>query len=180
VRVAVVAQRVRRHRIAPAVALVLAAATFVLHGHDANAAAWAGVQVVLVAVATIDAATRRIPNVVTLTTAACAVALRLLLARGTLPETFAAGAICFAVFLLLAVVSRGAFGMGDVKLAALLGLLLGKDAVDALLLGALCGAAAALIVARRAGSLKATLAYGPYLCLGAAVVILVATPPALA
>lgn len=174
--VAVVAQR----RIVPGVALVLAAATFVLQGHDANAAAWAGVQVVLVAIAAIDAATRRIPNVVTLATAACAVALRLLLARGALAETFAAGAICFAVFLLLAVLSRGAFGMGDVKLAALLGLLLGKDVVGALLLGTLCGAAAALVAARRARSLKATLAYGPYLCLGAAVVILFTTPPALA
>jgi len=49
----------------------------------------------------------------------------------------------------------------------------------ALLLGTVCGAVAALIAARRAGSLKATLAYGPYLCLGAAVVILVTSPPAL-
>jgi len=175
-----VAQRVRRREIVPAVALALAAATFVLQGHDANAAAWTGVQVVLVAIAAIDAATRRIPNVLTLGTATGTVILRLLLMRGSLAETFATGAICFAVFLLLAVLSRGAFGMGDVKLAGLLGLLLGKDVVGALLLGTLCGAAAALIAARRAGSLKATLAYGPYLCLGAAVVILVTSPPALA
>jgi len=175
-----VAQRVRRRGIVPAVALILAAATFVLQGHDADAVAWAGVQIVLVAIAATDLATRRIPNVLTLGTATGAVALRLLLARGSLAETFAAGAICFAVFLLLAVASHGAFGMGDVKLAGLLGLLLGKDVVDALVLGTLCGAAAALVAARRARSLKATLAYGPYLCLGAAVVILFTSPPGLA
>jgi leader peptidase (prepilin peptidase)/N-methyltransferase len=180
VRVAVVAQRVRRHRLVPAAALVLAAATLGLQGRDVDAAAWAAVQVVLVAIAAIDVATRRIPNVVTLGTAAGAVVLRLVLARGALPETLAAGAICFAVFLLLAILSRGAFGMGDVKLAGLLGLLLGTDVVGALLLGTLCGAAAALIAARRERSLKATLAYGPYLCLGAAVVILFTSPPALA
>ncbi len=159
---------------------MLAAATFVLQGHDADAVAWAGVQVVLVAVAATDAATRRIPNVATLGTSVVAVVLRLLLARGSLAETLAAGAICFAVFLVLALLSRGAFGMGDVKLAGLLGLLLGKDVIGALLLGTLCGAAAALIAARRAGTLKATLAYGPYLCLGAAVVILFTSPPGLA
>ena len=163
----------------PVVGAVLAAATFVLRGHDANAVLWAGVQLVLVAIAAIDLATRRIPNVLTLAAAVGAIALRLAFERDELVEIVVAGAVCFVVLLLLAVVARGGFGMGDVKLAGVLGLLLGKDVAGALLLGTICGAVAALIAARRARSLKATLAYGPYLCLGAAVVILVTSPPAL-
>jgi leader peptidase (prepilin peptidase)/N-methyltransferase len=162
------------------VGAALAAATFVLRGHDANAALWSVVQLWLVAVAAIDLATRRIPNVLTLVAAIGAVALRLAFERGELVEIIVGGAVCFVVLLVIAILARGGLGMGDVKLAGVLGLLLGKDVAGALLLGTLCGAVAALIAARRAGSLKATLAYGPYLCLGAAVVILVTSPPALA
>src|SRR5262249_7704534 len=57
-------------------AAVLAAATFVHLGSDANAAAWALVQVVLVALAAIDVATRLLPNRITLPVAALAVVLR--------------------------------------------------------------------------------------------------------
>jgi leader peptidase (prepilin peptidase)/N-methyltransferase len=168
-----------RQPLVPVVGAVLAAATFVLSGHDANAALWAVVQLWLVAIAAIDFATRRIPNELTLSGAIAATALRLAFARNELVEIVVAGAVCFVLLLLLAIVARGGFGMGDVKLAGVLGLLLGKDVAGALLLGTLCGAVAALIAARRAGSLRATLAYGPYLCLGAAVVILVTSPPAL-
>jgi leader peptidase (prepilin peptidase) / N-methyltransferase len=168
-----------RQPLVPVVGAVLAGATFVLSGHDANAALWAVVQLWLVAIAAVDLATRRIPNELTLTAAIGAVALRVAFERDELLEIVVAGAICFVVLLLLAIVARGGFGMGDVKLAGVLGLLLGRDVAGALLLGTVCGAVAALIAARRAGSLKATLAYGPYLCLGAAVVILVTSPPAL-
>jgi len=154
-------------------------ATFVLRGHDVNAALWAVVQLVLVAIAAIDLATRRIPHVLTLAAATAALALRLALERSEVVEIVVAGAVCFVAFLLLAIVARGGFGMGDVKLAGVLGLLLGREVAPALLIGTVCGAVAALLAARRAGSRKATLAYGPYLCLGAAVVILITTPPAL-
>ena len=154
-------------------------ATFALRGHDANAAVWAFVQIALVAIAAIDLATRRIPNVLTVALAIAAVALRLAFERGAIVEIVVAGAVCFVAFLLLAIAARGGFGMGDVKLAGVLGLLLGREVVPALLIGTVCGAVAALLAARSAGSRKATLAYGPYLCLGAAAVILFTTPPAL-
>ena len=176
----VIVPSARAHPAVLAAGIVLAAATFVVQGHDADALAWAGVQLVLAAIATIDAATRRIPNALTLTTAVCAVALRLVFVRDVVAETLAAGAICFLVFFALALVARGGLGMGDVKLAGLLGLLLGRSVVAALLLGTVSGAVAALVAARRAGSRKGTLAYGPYLCLGASVIILITTPPALA
>lgn len=159
--------------------LLLAGITLEVRGHGADAVAWAVVQVVLVAIAATDAATRRIPNALTLPAASAAVALRLLFARPGLVETFAAAGICFAAFLLLAILSRGALGMGDVKLTGLLGLLLGTAVIPALLVGTFAGAVAALVVAYRTGSAKAALAYGPYLCLGAAVAIVALSPPPL-
>ena len=140
---------------------------------------WAVVQVLLVVIAAIDLETRRIPNLLTLVAAAGVMGLRVGLAPATLTETVLAGAICFVGSLLLSIVSRGALGMGDVKLSGLLGLLLGKDVVPALLVGTFCGAVAALVVARRARSRKVSLAYGPYLCVGAAILILASAPPAL-
>jgi leader peptidase (prepilin peptidase) / N-methyltransferase len=168
-----------RHPLVIACGVVVAAVTFVLRGHDANAALWAVVQLGLVAIAAIDLATRRIPNVLTLSAAIGAIALRLAFERDELVEIVVAGAVCLVALLVLAVIARGGFGMGDVKLAGALGLLLGRQVVPALLIGTVCGAVAALAAARRARSRKATLAYGPYLCLGAAVVILLTTPPAL-
>lgn len=159
--------------------LLLAAVTLEVRGHGADAVAWAVVQVVLVAIAATDAVTRRIPNALTLTSAAAAVALRVLFARAELVETFAAAGICFAAFLLLAILSRGALGMGDVKLAGLLGLFLGSTVFPALLVGTFAGGVAALVVAYRTGSAKAALAYGPYLCLGGAVAIVALSPPPL-
>jgi prepilin signal peptidase PulO-like enzyme (type II secretory pathway) len=75
-------------------------------------------------------------------------------------------------FFLLALLTRGAMGLGDVKLAAATGALVGWPAmVAALLLGILAGGVAALLLllTRRAGR-KDYFAYGPYLASGAWVV----------
>jgi leader peptidase (prepilin peptidase) / N-methyltransferase len=65
-------------------------------------------------------------------------------------------------------------GMGDVKLGFLLGAALGRDVITALALGSLAALPVALYVfARRGrGAREATLPYGPFLALGAAVVLL--------
>ena len=110
---------------APALAAVLAAATFARLGLDADALAWALVQCLLVGLAAFDLATRRIPNAVTGPAAAAVIALRLAFERSALPEVLIAGAAAMVFFLVFARVTRG-LGMGDVKLAGLLGLLLGS------------------------------------------------------
>jgi leader peptidase (prepilin peptidase)/N-methyltransferase len=161
-------------------AAVLAVATFVHLGSDANAAAWAVVQVVLVALAAIDVATRLLPNRITLPVSALAVVLRAVDERSALLEVVVAGIAAFAVFYAIAIVVRGGFGMGDVKLAAMLGFLLGKAAVDGLLLGVVAGGiwSAALLLTKRAG-MRTSIAYGPFLALGGAVAILFSNPPPL-
>ena len=63
-------------------------------------------------------------------------------------------------------------GFGDVKLAAFMGFLLGWPAiVDAVFIGVLVGAIAAIAVGIWHRSLRATFAYGPYLALGALVML---------
>src|SRR5215468_3017876 len=79
-------------------AVILAVATFVHLGADANAAAWAVVQVVLVALAAIDVATRLLPNRITLPVSAAAVLLRVAESRSDLVEVVVAGVAAFAGF----------------------------------------------------------------------------------
>jgi leader peptidase (prepilin peptidase) / N-methyltransferase len=116
---------------------------------------------------------------VTAPAAVLTVALRAAFATSSLVETLVAGGIAFAAFLLVAVVTRGGFGMGDVKLAGLLGLLLGRAALPGLFVGIVAGgiASAVSLLAHR-GERGRTIAYGPYLCLGGAVAVLAfAVPP---
>lgn len=82
--------------------------------------------------------------------------------------------VLFALFLLLALISPSALGMGDVKLAGLLGLLLGWLGWPVVLAGFLLGFVVqavlglALIALRRAGR-DTELPFGPALVLGTAV-----------
>ncbi|MGY1809587.1 prepilin peptidase [Blastococcus sp. SYSU D00669] len=86
-----------------------------------------------------------------------------------------AAAALFAVFLVLALVSPGGMGMGDVKLAALLGLPLGWLGWDAVVLGGAAGflvqavLALGLLATRRVG-LRSELPFGPAMLAGALVV----------
>ena len=94
--------------------------------------------------------------------------------RPTPDQALLGGALGFGIFLLLALIGRGAMGLGDVKLAGVIGLMTGYPlVVAALALGIVLGgvAAIALLVTRRAGR-KGTMAYAPYLALGTIVVLL--------
>jgi leader peptidase (prepilin peptidase)/N-methyltransferase len=87
-----------------------------------------------------------------------------------------AAVVLFAVFLVLALIAPSGLGMGDVKLAALLGLYLGWLGWNVVVLGAAAGfvvqaaLALVLLVTRRIG-LKGELPFGPAMLLGAAVAI---------
>jgi leader peptidase (prepilin peptidase)/N-methyltransferase len=175
---AVVGRRGPLIGIGSAAAALLVAGTFVRFGLVAEGAAWSVAQLLLAFLAVFDAATRRVPNLVTLPAGVAVVVLRGAFAPATLTETALAGAIAFAGFFLLRVLTRGGLGMGDVKLAGLLGLLLGKAVLPALFVGVVVGglAAAVVLVGRGRGR---TMAYAPYLCFGGAVSILVFHVPQL-
>jgi leader peptidase (prepilin peptidase)/N-methyltransferase len=177
--------RARLGRAGPAIALgtaaVLVGLTFLTVHPLANAASYAAVQMLLVAVAAVDLATRRIPNVLVAGLAAVALVPRAAAERSLLVESLVAGAAVFAVALLLAYLARGGLGMGDVKLAGALGLVLGKVVLLALVVGTLAGAAGAIAILIRRGRAgrRATIAYGPYLALGGALAVLLFDPPPL-
>ncbi len=84
------------------------------------------------------------------------------------------GAIGFAIFLLIAIISRGGMGWGDVKLAALIGLATGFPLVIvAIIMAAILGGvvAVALVIARRKKR-RETVPFGPFLALAAMVTLL--------
>jgi leader peptidase (prepilin peptidase) / N-methyltransferase len=161
-------------------AVVLAVATVVRLGFSANSVAWAAIQVVLAGVAADDIAHRRVKNVVTVPLSVIAVLLRVLFERSALAEVVIAGLVIFLVFFALSLFLRGGLGMGDVKLAGMLGFLLGWKVLTALFIGAIAGGlAAAFLLSRPSEGRRSTMAYGPYLALGGALAILFAHPPPL-
>jgi leader peptidase (prepilin peptidase)/N-methyltransferase len=88
-------------------------------------------------------------------------------------QSVAGGALGFGVVFVIFMVLPG-LGFGDVKLAGLLGLLAGVSRVmPALMFAAIAAGVAgiALLITRKV-SLKGTIAYGPYLALGAFVAML--------
>lgn len=95
-----------------------------------------------------------------------------------LGRTLLAGAVLFGFYLVLHLIQPRGMGLGDVKLAGILGLYLGYLSWSHLLLGTLAAfvlasvVGIALIVLRRAG-LKTAIAFGPYMLLGTAGALLV-------
>jgi len=84
------------------------------------------------------------------------------------------GAIGFVLLLLIAIISRGGMGWGDVKLAALIGLATGFPLVlVALVIGAIIGGlvAVALLIAKKRGR-KEAIPFGPFLSLATLVTLL--------
>lgn len=122
----------------------------------------------LVTVTVIDYEHHRVLNVM-LGTAAVVALLVSVLPQTPDPARALLGGLCgFGIFLLLAVISRGKMGAGDVKFAGVIGLMVGYPAVVyALLAGIFLGGAAALIllISRRA-TRKSAMAYAPYLAMG--------------
>jgi prepilin signal peptidase PulO-like enzyme (type II secretory pathway) len=79
------------------------------------------------------------------------------------------GVIGFSLFLLLALIRPGSMGMGDVKLAGVIGVAVGlPDLYLALLVGVLAGGLMGLFILIRSNFRPGqSVAYAPYLVLGA-------------
>jgi leader peptidase (prepilin peptidase) / N-methyltransferase len=95
---------------------------------------------------------------------------------GSLLRAGLGAVVLFAVYLVLALISPRGLGMGDVKLAGLIGLYLGWIGWNAVLAGAVAGfviqalLALVLLAGRRIG-LRGELPFGPAMLFGAAVAI---------
>jgi leader peptidase (prepilin peptidase)/N-methyltransferase len=128
----------------------------------------------LIAVAGIDLEHRIIPNKVLLPAAVFGAAAAAALRPDALPELAIAGAGAFAAFLLTAIAYPAGMGMGDVKLAGVMGLYLGTAVIPALFVAFLAGTLVGLAVIARHGSAgrKKGVPFGPFLAAGGLVGLL--------
>lgn len=139
-----------------------------------------------VALTMIDIDHKRLPNVIVYPSAvvvgAWLVGASVIAGEsGTAIRTLLAGAALFAFYLLLALVYPAGMGLGDVKLAFVLGMALGWLSWSAVvvgtflafLLGALVGLA---VIAIRGGGRKTAIPFGPFMLAGALMAVFVAKP----
>jgi leader peptidase (prepilin peptidase)/N-methyltransferase len=128
----------------------------------------------VVAVTLIDLDHRLIPNRLTAPFALLAVALGAALAPSFLVEQLVAGAAAFAFFLLAVLVHPRGMGMGDVKLAGVLGLYLGRAVAPAIFAALVAGVVVGAGVMARKGvaeGRRTAVPFGPFLALGAVVAV---------
>lgn len=117
----------------------------------------------LLAIGAVDLRERRVPNRIVLPAAAAVLVLHTL---GDRSWEWALGAlIAFAGLLIPALVFPAGLGMGDVKLALLLGAMLGRNTLFALVVGFALAALPSLVLLLR-GRRRATLPLAPFLAIG--------------
>lgn len=150
--------------------VALCLAYFGLSGRGFVAAFFAAVLVVL---STIDAEHRILPNAIVLPSTVFVLAAQIVLSPARAPEwILAALGASFFLFAALLAYPQG-MGMGDVKLALLLGAALGKAVAVALMLGMLTALAAAVVLFVRHGAAarKMAIPFGPFLAFGSLVAL---------
>jgi leader peptidase (prepilin peptidase)/N-methyltransferase len=133
--------------------------------------AWLGLALVLllVPITLIDLDFRIIPNKLSLIGAVAAVALVLATRSDKLAAHLIAGAAAGGFFLITAVIYPAGMGMGDVKLAAVLGLFLGRAVAPAIMAALLTGSlvGVGIIAAKGAKEGRKTgIPFGPWLAFG--------------
>ena len=130
--------------------------------------------VLLLALAAIDLQRRVVPNRIVATAAAWALVAGAVAEPAGAIARLAAGVIAFGGLFALALGSRGGIGMGDVKLAGVMGLFLGPSVAPALVAAFLAGslAGAVVLLRRGAGARKQVLPFVPFLALGGLVGLL--------
>jgi leader peptidase (prepilin peptidase) / N-methyltransferase len=128
----------------------------------------------LVPIALIDLDHRIVPNRLTALGALAALAIGAATDPGELPEQLVAGAAAGGFLLLAALARPGGMGMGDVKLAGMLGLFLGREVAVALLVALVVGTLVGIVVMARRGvseGRKTAIPFGPFLALGGVVAL---------
>jgi|SRR5262245_8655984 len=151
------------------------AATAIVFRDDHAALALGLVFVALLAAITLTDLERRvIPNAILLAGAIIAVGIVAVTDPASLPERFVAALGGGGLLLLAALIYPGGMGMGDVKLAAVMGLFLGASIVPALFVGITLGALIGLGLILRRGSeaRKHPVPFGPFLAIGGVVALL--------
>jgi prepilin signal peptidase PulO-like enzyme (type II secretory pathway) len=130
---------------------------------------------VLIVVSAVDLEHRIIPNRIVLPATLAVLTLRISFYPGRAGEWALASILAGAFLFLPRLLDSAAMGMGDVKLAMLIGAALGRGAVPALGLALLCTLPVALAgVVRHGGAARRMpLPFGPFLATGALLVLFI-------
>jgi leader peptidase (prepilin peptidase)/N-methyltransferase len=141
----------------------------------AEEALTAFVGAILVAIAAIDISSRRVPNRIVLPSTAIVIAAQIIFARGHAIECAVAALLAGLALLIPNLIRSSWIGMGDVKLAMLLGATLGWGVAGALEIAFISVLPVALVARARGRSdgRAATLPFAPFMAFGALVVMLV-------
>jgi leader peptidase (prepilin peptidase)/N-methyltransferase len=155
----------------PIVELVTAAAfagAALTRGVDDDLALWLPFAAVLIAVAGIDLDHRIIPNKIVLPAAIWGLVATILFRPDNIDDALIAGGIAFGALLLAAIAYPAGMGMGDVKLAGVMGVYLGSGVAPAMLIAFLTGSVVGIAVIAREGRAgrKKGIPFGPFLAFG--------------
>ena len=150
-------------------------ATVLVYRHDAAEALIGLVFVAVLAIVTLTDLERRIiPNKVLIAGAVICLAIALPTDPAGMPERLIAAAAAGGLFFLVALAYPAGMGLGDVKLAATMGLFLGRAVGPAILIALLAGSlvGVGLIIRHGGRARKMAIPFGPFLALGGVVALL--------
>jgi leader peptidase (prepilin peptidase)/N-methyltransferase len=161
----------------PAVELLTAVcfiAVVLAQGISADLIALIPFTAVLIAVTFIDLEHKIVPNKIMAPAAIYGLVTAVAFRTDMLPELLIAGAGAFVFFLVAALIHPKGMGMGDVKLAGVMGLYLGKLVIPALFIAFLVGSVVGIVLVMRHGmrSRKVGVPFAPFMALGAFVSML--------
>ncbi len=129
----------------------------------------------LVVVTLIDLDHRLIPNKLTYPAAPLAIAIGLALDIDDVPEQLIAGAAALAFFVIAKLAYPRGMGLGDVKLAGVMGLYLGRAVAPAVFIALIAGVIVGGVIMARLGvaaGRKQAVPFGPFLAFGGIVAVL--------
>ena len=161
-----------RYPLTEALTGALFAAVVIAHG--ASGSVWLDLIFVaaLVAITRIDLEHRIIPDRILAPLAAAALALTAIFEPQQLPERLIAATAAGGVLFLVVLAYPKGMGMGDMKLLAVMGLVLGRSVAPALLVALVAGTLVGVVIMAKRGvgeGRRTAIPFGPFLALGGVV-----------
>jgi len=139
-----------------------------VRGLEADLLLWLPFAAVLITVALIDLEHRIVPNRILLPAAAWALGVGAVVRPDALLASLLAAGVAFGALLIAALARPGGMGMGDVKLAGVMGLYLGSAVAPAMLGAFAAGSVLGLVLLARHGARARRVAvpFAPFLAAG--------------
>jgi leader peptidase (prepilin peptidase)/N-methyltransferase len=165
-----------RYPLTEAITATLFAAVVIAHG--ASPSVWLDLIFVaaLVAITRIDLEHRIIPDRILAPVTVAALVLTAIFEPHQLPERLIAATAAGGVLFFVVLAYPKGMGMGDAKLLAVMGLVLGRSVAPALLVALVAGTLVGVVVMAKRGVVegrRTTIPFGPFLALGGVVALFV-------